>query len=297
MSAKQDRQGARTVSDLERRYNFGTQFAEILGIATDAQTAAQIAYETAINLDNDLTADEIFNRLTGNSKEQGIYRENGKVYVNANFIKTGFISSDLIKAGVIRSLDYEAIEVDEIYPANDLYPGVLLFPNNGGVITKGMEIDFAAGVIRVGGESGALAAYPVGSFYLSAIATSPAELFGGTWERLKDTFLMASGNKYTAGSTGGKANHAHKYGLQYGGYYGDIALENDPNAGSLVYDANGNISVATAEKLSGFSADVNGGSTKTRQTVTPTHYRSIGTTSTEDNLPPYLAVYVWKRVA
>ena len=38
-SAKQDRQGARTVSDLERRYNFGKQFAEIMGVAQDARLA------------------------------------------------------------------------------------------------------------------------------------------------------------------------------------------------------------------------------------------------------------------
>lgn len=35
--SKQDRQGARTASDLERKYQFGKQFAEIMGIALDAQ--------------------------------------------------------------------------------------------------------------------------------------------------------------------------------------------------------------------------------------------------------------------
>lgn len=35
--SKQDRQVARTASDLERKYNFGKQFAEIMGIALDAQ--------------------------------------------------------------------------------------------------------------------------------------------------------------------------------------------------------------------------------------------------------------------
>lgn len=37
MSAKQDRQGVRTASELERKYNFGQKFAEIMGIATDAR--------------------------------------------------------------------------------------------------------------------------------------------------------------------------------------------------------------------------------------------------------------------
>lgn len=37
MTAKQDRQGVRTASELEQKYKFGTQFAEIMGIATDAR--------------------------------------------------------------------------------------------------------------------------------------------------------------------------------------------------------------------------------------------------------------------
>lgn len=35
--SKQDRQGARTPADLERRYNFGRTFAQVLGVATDAR--------------------------------------------------------------------------------------------------------------------------------------------------------------------------------------------------------------------------------------------------------------------
>lgn len=37
MSNKQDRQGARTATDLERKYNFGKTFAELMGIALDAR--------------------------------------------------------------------------------------------------------------------------------------------------------------------------------------------------------------------------------------------------------------------
>lgn len=35
--SKQDRQGVRTPADLERKYNFGKTFAELMGIATDAR--------------------------------------------------------------------------------------------------------------------------------------------------------------------------------------------------------------------------------------------------------------------
>ena len=39
MSEKQDRQGARTPADLERKWQFGKRFAEIMGIALDAQNS------------------------------------------------------------------------------------------------------------------------------------------------------------------------------------------------------------------------------------------------------------------
>lgn len=44
--------------------------------------------------------------------------------------------------------------------------------------------------------------YSVGSIYMSVNSTSPASLFGGTWEQIKDRFLLAAGDTYANGSTG-----------------------------------------------------------------------------------------------
>lgn len=49
MSSKQDRQGVRTAVDLERKYNFGKTFAEVLGIATDAQKAVGELEQEVLN--------------------------------------------------------------------------------------------------------------------------------------------------------------------------------------------------------------------------------------------------------
>lgn len=35
---------------------------------------------------------------------------------------------------------------------------------------------------------------------------APNQLFGGTWERIKDVFLIGAGSSYTAGTTGGAAS-------------------------------------------------------------------------------------------
>ncbi len=49
--------------------------------------------------------------------------------------------------------------------------------------------------------------YPVGSLYWSKNATNPSTLFGGTWTQVKDKFVLAAGDSYKAGSTGGEASH------------------------------------------------------------------------------------------
>ena len=39
--------------------------------------------------------------------------------------------------------------------------------------------------------------YPIGSIYMSVNSTDPGTLFSGTsWTRIKDTFLLASGDNY-----------------------------------------------------------------------------------------------------
>lgn len=42
------------------------------------------------------------------------------------------------------------------------------------------------------------------TFWVSNDPTSPAEMFGGTWEQIKDKFILAAGDTYAAGSTGGE---------------------------------------------------------------------------------------------
>ena len=64
-------------------------------------------------------------------------------------------------------------------------------------------------ITRIG--SNPLDAYPIGSIYMSVNSTSPATLFGGTWERITGKFLLSatdngsSGASQAAGNTGGAA--------------------------------------------------------------------------------------------
>ena len=49
-------------------------------------------------------------------------------------------------------------------------------------------------------------AHPVGSYYWSKDPTDPSILFGGTWEQIKDKFILAAGESYAVDETGGEAS-------------------------------------------------------------------------------------------
>lgn len=129
-------------------------------------------------------------------------------------------------------------------------------------------------------DSGAdfLSIYPVGSIYMSVNSASPASLFGGTWEQLKDKFLLGAGDSYAAGATGGAATV-------------NIAANNMP-ARALMLD------VATEEVA--WNAGVWSNNTPTDDNSSYANYAqnsSYGYGQPLDNMPPYLAVFIWKRVS
>lgn len=114
--------------------------------------------------------------------------------------------------------------------------------------------------------------YPVGSIYMSVNNTNPSTLFGGTWEQLKDRFLLAAGNTYSAGSTGGEATHTLTV--------NEMPSHNHPyyrytNSGK---DGPGGFYKVDYENNTGYTGSAGGG-------------------QPHNNMPPYLAVYVWKRTA
>ena len=145
------------------------------------------------------------------------------------------------------------------------------------------------GRTNAGGGSGGLAldVYPVGSVYMSVSETSPASLFGGTWEQIKDTFLLAAGDTYTAGSTGGEPTHTlttsempthgHMYAMETTG--GEPQIDVSPWGWICPSDTfYQNASGETIKRL-GF------GGTYT------------GSSAAHNNMPPYVVIYMWKRVA
>lgn len=148
------------------------------------------------------------------------------------------------------------------------------------------------------------AIYPVGSIYMSVNSTSPATLFGGTWEAIKGKFLLGENAEYkdiyAAGKEGGLeevkltalqsgvAGHAH-------GYKPRIQWYNTSTTGNVLRGS-ADYAVDIAPSSYKGNARVDGGATDGGQQWTDVN-ETRDATEAHSNMPPYLAVYMWKRVS
>lgn len=184
--------------------------------------------------------------------------------------------------------------------------------------------------------------YPVGSIYMSTSNTSPASFLGGTWESLKDRFLVGAGNTYGIDSKGGASSHTHTtgshtlttseipahthgdagwhshtrgsmnitgewWGLDWGNsvapWQGSFSGALYASRSKSAYDARSQYS--QSGKLDGigfdasksWSGETSGAGAHTHSSVGGDMSHSHGDTGSSSSLPPYLAVYMWKRTA
>lgn len=116
--------------------------------------------------------------------------------------------------------------------------------------------------------------YPIGSIYLTVNPEfDPSVTFGGTWIQIKDRFLLASGDTYVSGNTGGEATHtltvneipSHKHGIL---------------TKSVGLEVHSGIIPSLMENP---SVEYN--------------TENAGGGQPHNNMPPYLVVNVWQRTA
>ena len=200
--------------------------------------------------------------------------------------------------------------------------------------------------------------YPVGSIYMSVTSTSPAVLFGGTWEQLENRFLIGAGTNHAAGATGGSATHTlttsempshnhtftgnevdtgensvghtHTYTDYYATTTGGTAISvaqmpSHTHTSKGRYSSNGseryelipwsdsgnswsnkNMVASTGSTNSHTHTGNNTSTTRTSDDVSDNHTHKVTAIGTIGNsgsgdafsiIPPYLAVYMWKRTA
>lgn len=135
--------------------------------------------------------------------------------------------------------------------------------------------------------------YPVGAIYLSAVAVDPAVLFGiGEWEQIEDRFLLAAGSTYNAGDTGGAATvKLSKANLP--AVSGTIAMHNQGVA-TNIHDTTGCFSsgLTNSNKYRAGGTETSGA-----PSIGRINFSNGGSGTAHNNMPPYLVVYIWKRVS
>jgi hypothetical protein len=140
--------------------------------------------------------------------------------------------------------------------------------------------------------------YPVGSIYMNVSLVDPAALFGGTWQRIEDTFLLSAGQTYTAGDTGGEAEHTLAKEELPTEHMTFRRLYNaaDGSTVDVMAASQTDGSIGVADGTNGrpdinFHAATISGITTGQKAMQYTY----GGGQSHNNMPPYLAVYMWKR--
>ena len=181
-----------------------------------------------------------------------------------------------------------------------------------------------------------LSIYPIGSIYMSVNNVNPSTIFGGTWEQIKDKFLLACGDTYNNGATGGEATHTlnvneipthnHTYTEATAVEGHKVSLNEMPphahslNLKNLCYHGVGkaaepkSIIDPTTDLIVDYnvadtwkSTDIAGGNSQDPSEGADAHSHGLTTRTSNtsnagqggahNNMPPYLAVNVWVRTA
>lgn len=116
--------------------------------------------------------------------------------------------------------------------------------------------------------------YPIGSIYMNVNNINPQSIFGGSWQKIEGRFLLGSSSSYSLGTTGGEANHT-------------LTINEMPSHNHVQHH----------ELKYGNTSWWIGGSGGTTIEVGDFNTSNTGGSQSHNNMPPYLVVNIWKRVA
>ena len=119
--------------------------------------------------------------------------------------------------------------------------------------------------------------FPIGYIYLSTSNVNPGQLFGGTWQPIKDRFLLLAGDTYKGGQTGGEAEH--KLTINEIPEHQHSLLNTNPGGYTVSWTSHS----AGAQEGKGFPNNI-------RTTF-------AGGNQAHNNMPPYIVVYGWVKVS
>lgn len=156
--------------------------------------------------------------------------------------------------------------------------------NSGQVPTTAWVQTLVAQAVAAAQKQAKLDAHPVGSYYFSDKSTSPADLFGGTWEALPAGYtLIAQGS-----GTDDYGSYTYTAGQKYGERKHQLTTDEMPSHSHAIDRANtGN---AQREYIP-YSADTS------IQAGRPEAIHSTGGDKPHNNIQPSICAYGWVRIA
>lgn len=217
---------------------------------------------------------------------------------------------DKTRTGIVATVNIDgtySIKVDE-----RVYPNVRSITPAQFQVGAAVKLMFPCGNINemyiIGGSSGEIdfpetptpelpEIYRVGDIYITTNNVNPSTIFGGTWQQIQGRFLLGADSTFTAGSTGGSKdaivvshNHtttvnqqSHDHGVWYANYWAKAGTTqgSDSYLVSRMTQGSNNMDVTSSDyaNISSVAVDYKGSS------------------GTDANMPPYLVVYIWKRIA
>lgn len=195
-------------------------------------------------------------------------------YINGDLGANGFSQDEsfdiLIEITDELSKATETLILQQGSPAIDIY---------GNCVALGRPYDEDAGGRMQG-------TYEVGDVYITFNPDSnPAKRFGGTWEKVEEAFLFGASENYAVGTTGGEKEVT-------------LTIDEMPK-----HNHGGYVKVTNSSALA-LDGDSGGGNNFVTQisavTNNATRFAEIdlqGNSQPHNNMPPYIAVYIWRRTA
>ena len=131
------------------------------------------------------------------------------------------------------------------------------------------------------------ALYPVGSIYVSKDPTDPAELFGGSWKRIKERFIWAIGDNENPGDTGGEKTHTLTQNElpKITGSINNYALQEQGQS----VNTSGVFSTRQSQEWATYGSN---GETQDSDIVD----FNVGNNEPHNNMPPWEGFYIWERI-
>lgn len=128
--------------------------------------------------------------------------------------------------------------------------------------------------------------YKVGDLIITKNDENPSKIYGGTWELLKDKFLVGAGGEFAVGDEGGEKEHTLTTNeMPTHSHVAQVRLQHSINGGGK------NNGIMTS--------DVRGGEFKaTNEDGIPwVKFDDAGGSKAHNNMPPYYAVNIWIKTS